>query len=387
MGHFGDHQISIYVDGMIGGTTPAITTDLASLETAAAQVLDPAPLGYIVPSAGGGSTARANVAAFERWRIVPRMLRDHATRDLSTEVLGTAMAAPVLLGPVGVQTLAHPDGELASARAATAMGLPFVQSTQADHSIEQVAEASGDGARWYQLYWPSDPELCESFLARAQASGYTHLVVTLDTTMLGWRPQDLDRGYLPFLANQGIASYTTDPVFNARLEKPADEDPVGAGIAFAGVFPNPGLSWDQLPWLRERWPGPIVLKGIQHVDDARRAVYAGVQGIVVSNHGGRQVDGAVASLDVLPGIAEAVGDDLCVLFDSGVRSGPDVLKALALGAEAVLLGRPYLYGLALGGQPGVEHVLRCLLAELDLTLGNAGYASHRDLGPEALVRV
>ncbi|MBM7509756.1 L-lactate dehydrogenase (cytochrome) [Nocardioides salarius] len=385
MGHFGDHQISIYVDGMIGGTTPAITTDLASLETAAAQVLDPAPLGYIVPSAGGGSTARANVAAFERWRIVPRMLRDHATRELSTEVLGTAMAAPVLLGPVGVQTLAHPDGELASARAATAMGLPFVQSTQADHSIEQVAEASGDGARWYQLYWPSDPELCESFLARAQASGYTHLVVTLDTTMLGWRPQDLDRGYLPFLANQGIASYTTDPVFNARLEKPADEDPVGAGIAFAGVFPNPGLSWDQLPWLRERWPGPIVLKGVQHVDDARLARDHGVEGIVVSNHGGRQVDGAVASLDVLPGIAEAVGDDLCVLFDSGVRSGPDVFKALALGAEAVLLGRPYLYGLALGGQPGVEHVLRCLLAELDLTLGNAGYASHRDLGPEALV--
>ncbi len=386
MGHFGDHQISIYVDGMIGGTTPAITTDLASLEAAAAQVLDPAPLGYIVPSAGGGSTARANVAAFERWRIVPRMLRDHATRDLSTEVLGTAMAAPVLLGPVGVQTLAHPDGELASARAATAMGLPFVQSTQADHSIEQVAEASGDGARWYQLYWPSDPELCESFLARARASGYTHLVVTLDTTMLGWRPQDLDRGYLPFLANQGIASYTTDPVFNARLEKPADEDPVGAGIAFAGVFPNPGLSWDQLPWLRERWPGPIVLKGVQHVDDARLARDHGVEGIVVSNHGGRQVDGAVASLDVLPGIAEAVGDDLCVLFDSGVRSGPDVFKALALGAEAVLLGRPYLYGLALGGQPGVEHVLRCLLAELDLTLGNAGYASHRDLGPEALVR-
>ena len=386
MGHFGDHQISIYVDGMIGGTTPAITTDLASLETAAAQVLDPAPLGYIVPSAGGGSTARANVAAFERWRIVPRMLRDHATRDLSTEVLGTTMAAPVLLGPVGVQTLAHPDGELASARAATAMGLPFVQSTQADHSIEQVAEASGDGARWYQLYWPSDPELCESFLARARASGYTHLVVTLDTTMLGWRPQDLDRGYLPFLANQGIASYTTDPVFNARLEKPADEDPVGAGIAFAGVFPNPGLSWDQLPWLRERWPGPIVLKGVQHVDDARLARDHGVEGIVVSNHGGRQVDGAVASLDVLPGIAEAVGDDLCVLFDSGVRSGPDVFKALALGAEAVLLGRPYLYGLALGGQPGVEHVLRCLLAELDLTLGNAGYASHRDLGPEALVR-
>lgn len=386
MGHFGDHQISIYVDGMIGGTTPSITTDLASLETAAAQVLDPAPLGYIVPSAGGGSTARANVAAFERWRIVPRMLREHATRELATEVLGTPMTAPVILGPVGVQTLAHPDGELASARAAAVLGLPFVQSTQADHSIEQVAEASGEGARWYQLYWPSDPELCESFLSRARAAGYTHLVVTLDTTLLGWRPQDLDRGYLPFLADQGIATYTSDPVFNARLERPAADDPVAAGIAFAGVFPNPGLTWDQLPWLRERWPGPIVLKGIQHVDDARLARDHGVEGIVVSNHGGRQIDGAVASLDMLPAVAEAVGDDLCVLFDSGVRSGPDVFKALALGAEAVLLGRPYLYGLALGGQPGVEHVLRCLLAELDLTLANAGYADHRGLTPDALVR-
>ena len=386
MGHFGDHQISIYVDGMIGGTTPAITTDLASLETAAAQVLDPAPLGYIVPSAGGGSTARANVAAFERWRIVPRMLRDHATRDLSTEVLGTPMAAPVLLGPVGVQTLAHPEGELATARAAAAQGLTYVHSTQAGHSIEQAAEANGDGERWFQLYWPTNDELCESFLSRAQASGYSTLVLTLDTTLLGWRPKDLDRGYLPFLANQGIANYTSDPVFSAMLDKPAEEDPATAGLAFAGVFPNPGLSWEQLPWLRERWDGPIVLKGVQHVDDARRAVDAGVQGIVVSNHGGRQVDGAVASLDVLPGIAEAVGEQLTVLFDSGVRSGPDVLKALALGADAVLLGRPYLYGLALGGQEGVEHVLRCLLAELDLTMGNAGCSTLADLVPDLLTR-
>lgn len=372
MTHFGDHQVSIYAAGMLAGQTPAWTTDLASLERHAAEVLPPEALGYIVPSAGGGSTARANVAAFEQWRIVPRMLRDHATRDLSTEVLGTPMAAPVLLGPVGVQTLAHPEGELATARAAAALGLTYVHSTQAGHSIEQAAEANGDGQRWFQLYWPTHDELCESFLSRAQASGYSTVVLTLDTTLLGWRPKDLDRGYLPFLANQGIANYTSDPVFSAMLDKPAEEDPATAGLAFAGVFPNPGLSWEQLPWLRERWDGPIVLKGVQHVDDARRAVDAGVQGIVVSNHGGRQVDGAVASLDVLPGIAEAVGEQLTVLFDSGVRSGPDVLKALALGADAVLLGRPYLYGLALGGQEGVEHVLRCLLAELDLTMGNAG---------------
>ncbi len=386
MTHFGDHQVSIYAAGMLAGQTPAWTTDLASLERHAAEVLPPEALGYIVPSAGGGSTARANVAAFEQWRIVPRMLRDHATRDLSTEVLGTPMAAPVLLGPVGVQTLAHPEGELATARAAAALGLTYVHSTQAGHSIEQAAEANGDGERWFQLYWPTNDELCESFLSRAQASGYSTLVLTLDTTLLGWRPKDLDRGYLPFLANQGIANYTSDPVFSAMLDKPAEEDPATAGLAFAGVFPNPGLSWEQLPWLRERWDGPIVLKGVQHVDDARRAVDAGVQGIVVSNHGGRQVDGAVASLDVLPGIAEAVGDQLTVLFDSGVRSGPDVLKALALGADAVLLGRPYLYGLALGGQEGVEHVLRCLLAELDLTMGNAGCSTLADLVPDLLTR-
>lgn len=386
MTHFGDHQVAIYAAGMLAGEVPAHTTDLARLEAKAAEVLSPEAMGYVVPSAGGGSTARANVAAFERWRIVPRMLRDHALRDLSVEVLGTTMPAPVLLGPVGVQTLAHPEGELATARAATATGLTYVHSTQASHSIEDAAAASGEGSRWFQLYWPTDPALCESFLARAREASYTTLVVTLDTTLLGWRPQDLDRGFLPFLANQGIANYTSDPVFNARLEKPAEEDPGAAGITFAGVFPNPGLTWDQLPWLRERWDGPIVLKGIQHVDDARLAADHGVEGIVVSNHGGRQVDGAVASLDVLPAIAEAVGDRLTVLFDSGVRSGPDVVKALALGARAVLLGRPYLYGLALGGQAGVEHVLRCLLAELDLTMANAGCATLADLTPELLFR-
>ena len=385
MTHFGDHQSLIYVNGMFAGQVPEITTNLAELESHAAAVLEPEAMGYVVPSAGGGSTARANVAAFERWRIVPRMLRDHATRDLSTTVLGTDLSAPVMLGPVGVQTLAHPDGELASARASTEMGLAYVHSTQASHSIEQAAEACGDGARWYQLYWPSDPDLCLSFLNRAKAAGYTHLVLTVDTTLLGWRPADLDRGFLPFLNNQGIANYTTDPVFNARLEKPAQEDPGAAGAAFAAVFPNPGMSWDQLGFLREHWDGPILLKGIQHVDDAMLARQHGVDGIVVSNHGGRQVDGALASLDALPAIAEAVGDDLTILFDSGVRTGADVFKALALGADAIFLGRPYIYGLALGGQAGVEHVLRCLLAELDLTLAGAGYSSHHELTPDSLV--
>lgn len=384
MTHFGDHQSSIYFNGMFLGQTPELPTDLTTLETRAAEVLSPEALGYVVPSAGGGATARANVAAFDRWRIVPRMLRDHAVRDLTTEVLGTSMPAPVLLGPVGVQTLAHPEGELATARAAAELGLVYVHSTQASHSIEEAA-AIGDGPRWYQLYWPTDPELCESLLSRARFAGYTHLVVTVDTTLLGWRPRDLDRGYLPFLQAVGIANYTSDPVFLRRLEKSVEEDPGAAGIAFASVFPNPGLDWGQLPWLRERWDGPILLKGIQHVDDARLAVEHGLDGIVVSNHGGRQVDGAAASLDQLPAIVDAVGDRLAVLFDSGIRSGPDVVKALALGADAVLLGRPYLYGLALAGQAGVEHVLRCLLAEVDLTLANSGYSSPGELTRDSLV--
>jgi lactate 2-monooxygenase len=384
--NFSDYQIGIYINGMFLGQNPEITTDLLSLETKAAEVLGPEELGYIVPSAGSGRTSRANVAAFERWRIVPRMFRDHAVRDHSTTILGTTMPAPVLFSPVGVQQLAHPDGELATARAAQALGLTFVHSTQATRSIEEVAEANGDGSRWYQLYWPTDDELCISFLERARAAGYTHLVITLDTTMLGWRPADLDRGYLPFLQSVGIANYTSDPVFTRRLEKSAEEDPAAAGIAFAGVFPNPGLSWDQLPFIRDHWDGPIILKGIQSVEDARLAVEHGIEGIVVSNHGGRQVDGAVASIDCLPHIAEAVGDQLTILFDSGIRTGSDIVKAIALGADAVCIGRPYLYGLALGGQAGVEHVMKSLLAEMDLTVANSGYSSVHELTRSSLVR-
>ncbi|MFC4944109.1 alpha-hydroxy-acid oxidizing protein [Pseudonocardia sp. GCM10023141] len=383
--NYADHQLGIYLQGMFADQKPAITTDLAALEHAAATVLAPEALGYITPSAGSGATAAANRAAFDRWRIVPRMLRGSAQRDLSTTVLGTAMPAPVMIAPVGIQTLAHPDGELATARAAAALGLTYVHSTQSAHSFEQVAEASGDGARWYQLYWPTDPDVCVSFLERAKAGGYTTLVVTLDTTLLGYRPRDLDRGFLPFLHNVGIANYLTDPAFLAKLAKPVDEDPRAATLHWAQMFPNPGLSWADLPFLREHWDGPIVLKGICAVDDARLAADHGMDGIVVSNHGGRQVDGAAGSLDVLPGIAEAVGDRLTILFDSGVRTGSDVFKALALGAQAVLIGRPFLYGLALAGQAGVDHVLRCLLAELDLTLALSGYGTHRDLTPEALL--
>lgn len=388
MANFGDYQTAIYAEGMFGGKAPEIATGLAQLERQAADVLSPDALGYITPSAGSGATARANREAFDRWRIVPRMLRGAAERSLATTVLGTSLPAPLALAPIGVQTLAHPEGELATARAAAAVGLPYTHSCAASHSPEEAASAAagGGGPRWFQLYWPTDPDVCASFLSRAQAAGYTALIVTLDTTTLGWRPADLDRGFLPFLRGEGIATYLSDPAFRALLDRSPEDDLGAAIMRWASIFPNPGLSWDDLPFVRSRWDGPIALKGILSPEDARMAADAGMDAVVVSNHGGRQVDGAIPSLDALPGVVEAAGDRLEVLFDSGIRTGADAVKALALGARAVFVGRPYLYGLALGGQAGVEHVLRCLLAELDLTLHHAGHPGGSGLSPSSLAR-
>ena len=368
------------------GTVPG---DLSQLEEQAAAVLDPEALAYIHAGAGDRDTTRANAAAFRRWKIKRRKGRKPAKVDLSTTILGTRMPAPVLFAPVGVQTLAHPDGELATAPAATELGLTYVHSTQAAYPMEEVAAANGAGSRWYQLYWPTDDELAVSFVRRAKAAGYTHLVITLDTTLLGWRPLDLDRGYSPFLENKGIANYTSDPVFQRKLlGLPAEEvAPIAAGLIFAGVFQNPGLSWDQLPLVRANWDGPILLKGIQSPRDAKLAVEHGIDGIVVSNHGGRQVDGAIASLDALGPIVKAVGDKMPVLFDSGIRTGVDAFKALALGADAVLIGRPYLYGLALDGQTGTRTVMQSLVDELEGEVRKAGHRTHRTLSRSSLTRV
>lgn len=383
---FGGYQNEIYLQGM-SGDLPAFTTDPTALEESARTRLESGPFWYVAGGAGSGATMRANREAFDRWRIVPRMLRQTSVRDLSTTVLGTKLASPVLLAPVGVQAIVHPDGELATARAAAALDVPMILSTASSTGMEEVAEANGAGQRWYQLYWPHDDDVTISLLDRAKRAGYSTLVVTLDTWTLAWRPHDLDGAYLPFLKGTGLAIPFGDPVFCAGLEKPPSEDLVSAILRWLPMFNGRSHTWDQLPLLREHWEGPIVLKGIQHPDDARRAVDAGMDGIVVSNHGGRQVDGAIGSLEALPAVVGAVGDRTEVLFDSGIRTGADVIKALALGAKAVLLARPYMYGLAHGGEDGVRHVVRCLLADLDLTLGLAGYASPSELTADALQRV
>jgi len=382
---FADFQNEIYARGLVD-ETPELPVGSSGLEERAREALNAEAFGYVAGGAGAERTMQANLQAFEGWKIVPRMLRDVSVRDLSSSVLGTPMAAPVMLAPVGVQSIVHPDAELASSRAAAARGVPFILSTAASHTIEQVAEAMGEASRWYQLYWPKDRDLAESFVQRAEQAGYSAIVVTLDTWLLGWRPRDLGHAYLPFLKGEGVANYFSDPVFRAGLERTPEQDPGPAIGQWAYQFANPSVTWSDLAWLRERTRLPIVLKGILHPEDALRAVEEGADGLIVSNHGGRQVDGAIGALDALPDICRAVGGELPVLFDSGIRTGADVFKALALGADAVCLGRPYVWGLAVDGQAGVEQVLRCLLAELDLTLALSGYTAVGQLDSSSLIR-
>ena len=385
MPEFADYYEEIYAKGM-SGEQPALPVMVADLEQRAVEAMEPRAAAYVCAGAGSEDTMRANRDAFRRWRIVPRMLRDVGRRDLRSTILGTEMPAPVLLAPIGVQKIVHPEGEIASAAAAAALGLSFVASTASAHALEQVAEGAGDGPRWFQLYWPSNDAIAGSLVERAERAGYSAIVLTVDTFIPGWKPRDLQQAWLPFLEGTGNANFFEDPVFREGLEKPPEED-LGAAIAhYLAVYPNPRLTWDKVEWLRGQTSLPILVKGILHPDDAREATARGLDGIVVSNHGGRQIDGEIASLDALPAIVEAVGDEIAVLLDSGIRGGADVLKALALGADAVLLGRPYIWGLALDGREGVETVLRMLLAELDLTMALAGHTSPDQLGPEALQR-
>ncbi len=381
---YANYQYEIYLRGM-AGQRPARTLDWRRLEQDAMNLLQRGPRGYIAGGAGLGETMRANREAFDHWRLRPRMLRDVSERSLARTVLGTELPAPVLLAPIGVQTLAHPEGELAMARGAAQVGVPLVASSAAAHTIEQIAQAAGELARWYQLYWPRDRELARSFVQRSERAGYSAIVVTLDTWLLGWRPADLSEAFLPFLWGEGNRNYLEDPVFRGLLEVAPAQDMQAAVGQWAWQFANPSVTWDDLAFLRECTKLPIVLKGIVHPDDARLAVEHGVEGVLVSNHGGRQVDGAIGALDALPGVVEAVDGRCEVLFDSGIRGGADALKALALGARAVLLGRPYIWGLALGGAEGVAEVLRSFLADLDLAMALSGYANIDEVDASALV--
>jgi lactate 2-monooxygenase len=412
-----ERQTSIYVGG-VSGTRPRVPADAKRLEEKAGERMSRQASAYIAAGAGNERTMEANRAGFDRWRIVPRMLRDVGERDPSVELLGQRLASPFLLAPIGVLELAHRKADVAVARAAAAERVPMILSNQASTPMERCAEELGDSPRWFQLYWSTSDALVESLVSRAEACGCGAIVVTLDTTILGWRPRDLEEAFLPFLRGKGIAQYTSDPVFR-ELAKQGPATPAqkpkptpsalrtlfqltraypdrflrtlrsGMGRAavqnFVQIYSRPSLTWKELPFLRERTKLPIVLKGILHPDDATRAVEEGIDAIVVSNHGGRQVDGSIATIEALPRVVEAVAGRMPVLLDSGVRGGADAFKAIALGASAVLIGRPYVYGLAIAGTDGVREVLQNFMAEFDLTMGLAGCTGVAEIGPDALV--
>ena len=367
-------QNAIYLSG---GTPWPVGFD--AWHDRARETLDQTAYDYVAGGAGAEETMRANVEAFRRRALRPRMLVGTAERDISVEVLGLHSPAPFLLAPIGVLSIVHPEAEPAVASAAKATGVPMVLSSAASTSLEEIA--SLDPPRWFQLYWWGDPELAESLVRRAEAGGYGAIVLTVDTLNLGWRPRDLRNGYLPFLKGEGLGQFFSDPAFLGRLESPPEENLVTASLMALSAFPNLALTWDDLARLREWTSLPILLKGIVRGDDARRALEHGVDGIVVSNHGGRQVDGSISALDGLVDVREAVGPDAVVLMDSGIRTGADVVKAVALGASAVLLGRPFVYGLAVGGQEGVETVVAQLAAEVDLTMALSGARTVADLDP------
>jgi lactate 2-monooxygenase len=376
-------QSQVYLAGL-AGQRPQFPVGAEALEQAANAALSPEARGYLN---GMTDSMQANLAAFRRWRIVPRMLRNVAERDLSIELFKKRYPAPLLLAPIGVQSIVHPDAEPGVARAAASLGIPMIFSTASTAPLEQVVQGMGQAPRWFQLYWSKDPAFNASIVQRAERAGCEAIVVTLDTFLLAWRPDDIQNAYLPFLLGQGVGNYLSDPAFRKALAQPPEENPRAAIEHFLQIFTNPSLTWQDLAVLREQTKLPILLKGILHPDDALKALDAGMDGIIVSNHGGRQVEGAIAALDALPGIAKVVGERAPVLFDSGIRCASDVIKAIALGAQAVLLGRPYLWGLALGGEQGVREVLANFLADLDLTLALSGYKSFAEIDAETIIRL
>lgn len=406
-----EQQRAIYING-ISGHRPIVPTDFRALAAKAAKKMSTAAYAYIAGGAGLEDTMKENRAAFNRWKIVPRMLRDVSQRDIAINLLGKQLPTPLLTAPIGVLEMAHPAADLAVAKATAKLGIPMIFSNQASVPMEDCAAVMGNSPRWFQLYWSKNDELVASLVKRAERSGCEAIVITLDTTMVGWRPRDLNLGYLPFLKAKGIAQYTSDPVFQQLAKKLEDtasikprltidtilhllairskklgsfEDALNAIRTFTDTYSRPSLNWENLAFVRDHTQLPIFLKGILHPDDARKAVAKGIDGIIVSNHGGRQVDGAISAIAALPDVVAAVDGGIPVLMDSGIRCGADIFKALALGATAVCIGRPYVYGLAIAGELGVQSVLQHLVAELDLTMGLAGCASIPELTKDCLV--
>lgn len=376
-------QAAIYLRGL-SGAKPGFPTCFAELEARAKAELTPEAFAYIAGGAGIETTMEANRAAFQRVEISPRMLGGAGVRDLTAKIFGVPAAAPIMTSPIGVLEMAHPEADLAVARAMRNLNLPMIVSSQASFPMEQIAKENGDGPRFFQLYWGKSDALAESFVKRAEACGCKAIFITLDTTILGWRPRDLDLGYLPFLRGKGIAQYTSDPVFRAMLPAPPEENALAAAAQFTQIFSDPSLDWARIAKIRSWTKLPVVLKGIMRADDAAKAVSEGYDAIMVSNHGGRQVDGAMGALAALASVVAAAGGRAPVFFDSGIRCGADIFKALALGASAVGIGRPYVYGLGVGGEAGVKAVLEYLLAELDLTLALCGCRSLADIRPDLL---
>jgi len=381
---FGVKQIrEVYRRGMFDGETPDFPVSFETLREEASERMSWQAEAYIHGGAGTEETFERNTE-FSRWRIVPRMLRGVADRDLSVDILGAEHAYPLMLTPLGVQGLVHEAGELATARAAAELDVPFVLSSLSTRSMEEVAESLGDTPKWFQYYWSADRDVAASFLDRAEDAGYEAIVLTVDAPTLGWRERLLSKGYYPFLDGEGMGNYFSDPAFRESLDQPPEEDPEAAVDQFLSVFGDASLTWDDLAFVFERTDLPVIIKGILHPEDARRAVDAGAAGVQVSTHGGRQIDGSIAAIEALPAIVDEVGEETTVLFDSGIRRGEHVFKALALGADSVMLGRPFVYGLAHSGQAGVEQVLRNILSQFDLTMGLAGIDAAADIDREAV---
>lgn len=387
MTHFGDFQNEIYGAGL-QGILPRYPVDFATLEKRAEAALSASMLNYVQGGCGDETTQNANARAFAHWGMVPRMLVDCRERDLSTTLFGLEFPSPLFMAPIGVNGEMTQDrrGDLAAARASAATGVPFCASTLSNTPLEDVGEACGATPAFFQLYTPRNRDLARSLVTRAEAAGYRALVVTLDTWVTGWRPRDLNTANFPQLRGRVLENYFSDPVFRGLLAKPPEEDLTTAVATWAATF-GQVLTWDDIGWLRDMTTLPLVLKGICHEDDARHAAHLGVDAIYCSNHGGRQANGGIAAIDMLPGVVTGAGS-VPVLFDSGIRSGSDVVKAIALGASMVGVGRPYAYGLAIGGAEGAAHVLRAILAEADLLMAVNGYptlAAVRAEGAKRLV--